>query len=112
MAHLDRHARASLFPHVCSSLTTSSRLISPPRAQIEPTESEGLRDIDAFCDAMIKIRQEIDEIADGKQPRGNNTITNAPHTQQVVISSEWDRCVSSLSCSSSSTCSSSSPQHR
>lgn len=48
---------------------------------------------------MIKIRHEIDEIAEGKQPRGNNTITNAPHTQQVVISSEWDRCISLLSLS-------------
>ncbi|SGY21073.1 BQ5605_C016g08191 [Microbotryum silenes-dioicae] len=58
---------------------------------IEPTESEGLRDIDMFCDAMIKIRQEADEIAAGKQPRDNNIIKNAPHTQQVVMANEWNR---------------------
>ncbi|KAM0753184.1 glycine dehydrogenase [Meredithblackwellia eburnea MCA 4105] len=58
---------------------------------IEPTESEGIRDIDQFCDAMIKIREEAEEIATGKQPRGNNIITNAPHPIQVVSATEWDR---------------------
>jgi hypothetical protein len=45
---------------------------------------------------MIQIRGEIDEIISGKQPRGNNTIVNAPHPQQVVISDKWDRFVLSL----------------
>lgn len=40
---------------------------------------------------MIKIRQEAEDIATGKQPRGNNIITHAPHTQQVVTGTEWDR---------------------
>lgn len=38
---------------------------------IEPTESEGLAEIDRFCDAMITIRQEAQDIIDGKQPRDN-----------------------------------------
>lgn len=78
-----------------SSLLLSIKLDADPtfRSQIEPTESEGLRDIDLFCDAMIKIRQEIDEIIEGKQPRDNNIITNAPHTQQVLLAEKWDRCV-------------------
>ena len=85
MASFDRHARAS-YLHLTRPAT------DPQIAQIEPTESEGLRDIDQFCDAMIKIRQEADEIIAGKQPLGNNIITNAPHTMQVVTTAEWDRC--------------------
>ncbi|GAA6058183.1 hypothetical protein JCM3770_004084 [Rhodotorula araucariae] len=73
-----------IHPPTCSWPISTAMLI-------EPTESEGLRDIDAFCDAMIKIREEIDEIIEGKQPRDNNLITNAPHTQQVVIADKWDR---------------------
>lgn len=45
---------------------------------------------------MIKIRQEADEIAAGKQPRDNNIIKNAPHTQQVVSATEWNRSVPRL----------------
>ena len=46
-----------------------------------------------FCDAMIKIRQEAEEIATGKQPRENNIIKNAPHTMQIVSGDKWDRSV-------------------
>ncbi|GAA5850348.1 hypothetical protein JCM8547_001841 [Rhodosporidiobolus lusitaniae] len=73
-----------IHPPTCSWPLSTAMLI-------EPTESEGLRDIDQFCDAMISIRKEIDEIIDGKQARGNNVIVNAPHPQQVVISDKWDR---------------------
>jgi glycine cleavage system P protein (glycine dehydrogenase) len=58
---------------------------------IEPTESESKSELDRFCDAMIRIRAEIQEIADGRQPRTNNLLKNAPHTAQVVSASEWDR---------------------
>ena len=58
---------------------------------IEPTESESKSELDRFCDAMIRIRAEIQEIADGRQPRANNLLKNAPHTAQVVSASEWDR---------------------
>lgn len=40
---------------------------------------------------MIKIRQEIEDIAQGKQPRDNNLIVNAPHPQQLVVADSWDR---------------------
>jgi glycine dehydrogenase len=33
---------------------------------IEPTESEDKHELDRFCDAMIAIRHEIQEIIDGK----------------------------------------------
>ena len=58
---------------------------------IEPTESESKSELDRFCDAMIRIRSEIQDILDGRQPRSNNLLKNAPHTAQVVTASDWDR---------------------
>ncbi|KAG6841751.1 hypothetical protein C0991_007080 [Blastosporella zonata] len=58
---------------------------------IEPTESETLEELDRFCDAMIQIRKEAEDIVTGKQPRENNLLTNAPHTMAVIISNEWNR---------------------
>ncbi len=56
---------------------------------IEPTESESKAELDRFCDAMISIRGEIREIERGEAPRDNNVLKNAPHTAQMVTSSEW-----------------------
>jgi glycine dehydrogenase len=58
---------------------------------IEPTESESKEELDRFCDALIAIREEIREIEQGKQPRGNNVLTNAPHTLEDVIADAWER---------------------
>ncbi|TPX36319.1 glycine dehydrogenase (aminomethyl-transferring) [Synchytrium microbalum] len=58
---------------------------------IEPTESESKIELDRFCDAMLHIRQEIADIESGKQPKGNNVLTNAPHPIHVVLSDKWDR---------------------
>src|SRR5216110_1296537 len=58
---------------------------------LEPTESESKEELDRFCDALISIRQEIREVEDGTQPRGNNLLTNAPHTLGDVIADTWDR---------------------
>jgi glycine dehydrogenase len=57
---------------------------------IEPTESETLEELDRFCEAMIQIRQEVEEIITGKQPKDNNVLKNAPHPIHVVVSSEED----------------------
>jgi glycine dehydrogenase len=57
---------------------------------IEPTESESKDELDRFCNAMILIRAEIQDIIDGRQPRSNNVLKNAPHTAQMVTASEWD----------------------
>ena len=54
---------------------------------IEPTESEGLAELNRFCDAMINIRKEIDE-AFAEQP--DNVLKNAPHTLAMVTSDEWE----------------------
>ena len=57
---------------------------------IEPTESEPLQELDRFCDALISIRGEIDQIAAGKWDKGNNPLKNAPHTAHAIVSPEWN----------------------
>jgi len=54
---------------------------------IEPTESESKAEMDRFCDALISIRQEIDQ-ASKSEP--NNPLKNAPHTQEMICSDKWD----------------------
>jgi glycine dehydrogenase len=58
---------------------------------IEPTESEPKAELDRFCDAMIRIREEIREIELGILDRQNNPLKNAPHTAVAVTADEWDR---------------------
>ncbi|MEP2979335.1 MAG: aminomethyl-transferring glycine dehydrogenase [Lentilitoribacter sp.] len=57
---------------------------------IEPTESEPKAELDRFCDAMLAIRQEAQDVADGKYPADNNPLCNAPHTMSDLVG-EWDR---------------------
>ncbi len=57
---------------------------------IEPTESENKEELDNFCDALLSIRKEIDEIANGEADAHNNVLANAPHTQAIVCSDKWD----------------------
>ncbi len=56
---------------------------------IEPTESEAKDELDRFCDAMLQIRKEIDEIASGTMDAASNTLSNAPHTAFMATSDEW-----------------------
>lgn len=56
---------------------------------VEPTESEPLSELDRFCDAMIAIRAEIEDIMTGRSDEKCNPICNAPHTMQVVCADEW-----------------------
>jgi glycine dehydrogenase len=58
---------------------------------VEPTESEPLSELDRFCDAMIRIREEIREIEENKADRADNLIRNAPHTAAMLTASEWNR---------------------
>jgi len=58
---------------------------------IEPTESESLKEIDRFCDAMLSIADEIGDIKNNLYPRDNNPIINAPHTLKELIIENWDR---------------------
>ena len=57
---------------------------------IEPTESEGLAELDRFCDTLIKIKQEIDKIKSGKFDKDDNPIKNAPHTDSELASDSWE----------------------
>jgi glycine dehydrogenase len=56
---------------------------------VEPTESEGLREIDRFIDAMIAIRSEIDRVAAGEWPVEESPLRGAPHTA-TSLTGEWD----------------------
>ena len=56
---------------------------------IEPTESEGIAEIDEFCDAMISIKAEIDKVASGERDATDNPLKNAPHTAEMLIAGEW-----------------------
>lgn len=58
---------------------------------IEPTESEDKQELDRFCEALISIRQEIRDIEEGKMDSRLNPLKMAPHTQEQVISSTWER---------------------
>jgi len=58
---------------------------------IEPTESETKSELDRFCEAMIAIRAEIQEIADGVADREVNVLTRSPHTARAVMAETWDR---------------------
>ena len=61
----------------------------PGTFMVEPTESENLAELDRFCDAMIAIRGEIDQVDNGAWPREDNPLRNAPHTQAQVTVEEW-----------------------
>jgi glycine dehydrogenase len=56
---------------------------------IEPTESEDKGELDRFCDALLQIRKEIDEVASGTMDATSNVLTNAPHTAAMVTSDSW-----------------------
>jgi glycine dehydrogenase len=57
---------------------------------IEPTESESKDELDRFCDALLQIRKEIDEIASGAADVKNNVLHNAPHTLDLLTANDWN----------------------
>ena len=57
---------------------------------IEPTESESKIEIDRFCDAMIAIKSEINQIANQEIPEDQSPLRNAPHTVFMVTGDKWD----------------------
>lgn len=90
------------FKSICSAEDVAKRLmdygfhaptLSFPVAgtiMIEPTESENKEELDRFCDALLEIRKEIDEIANGDFPADNNVLCNAPHTAEIVTADNWN----------------------
>ena len=57
---------------------------------IEPTESENLEEIDKFCNALIKIKKEINLVESSKFDKIDNPLKNAPHTYIELASNEWN----------------------
>jgi glycine dehydrogenase len=57
---------------------------------VEPTESESLDEIDAFCDAMIAIRAEIDRVGAGEWSVDDNPLRGAPHTAECLVVDKWE----------------------
>ena len=57
---------------------------------VEPTESEDLAELDRFCDAMIAIRAEIEDVASGRWPVEESPLRGAPHTAAALVA-DWDR---------------------
>jgi len=57
---------------------------------VEPTESEPKHELDRFCDAMIAIRHEIADVAEGVSDKTDNPLKNAPHTAAVITGNEWE----------------------
>lgn len=58
---------------------------------VEPTESEPLAELDRFCQAMIQIREEIDEVESGKIQPEQSPLKNAPHTASQIVVDEWNK---------------------
>jgi glycine dehydrogenase len=57
---------------------------------VEPTESESLEELDRFCRAMIAIRAEIDDVAEGRVPVEDSPLRHAPHTVEALVG-PWER---------------------
>ncbi len=61
----------------------------PGTLMIEPTESEDKAELDRFCDALLAIRQEIDDVVTGRADAKDNVLKNAPHTAAQVTADTW-----------------------
>src|SRR5690554_3098137 len=61
----------------------------PGTLMVEPTESEGLAELDRFIDAMVAIRAEIAQVENGVRDAQDNLLKNAPHTAQMLVVSQW-----------------------
>ena len=61
----------------------------PGTLMIEPTESESKAELDRFCEAMIAIKNEINQVMDGSLDANDNPLKNAPHTAEAVTSDDW-----------------------
>jgi glycine dehydrogenase len=61
----------------------------PGTLMIEPTESESLVELDRFIEAMITIRNEIDQVIEGAYSIEESPLRNAPHSAEKVTSDNW-----------------------
>lgn len=63
----------------------------PGTIMIEPTESEDKAELDRFCDTLLQIFVEIEEVKEGKVDAEDNVLKNAPHTNAVITTNNWTR---------------------
>jgi glycine dehydrogenase len=63
----------------------------PGTIMVEPTESESKAELDRFCDALIKIYGEMQEVEAGRIDKQNNLLKNAPHTADMIAADKWER---------------------
>jgi len=68
----------------------------PGTLMVEPTESESLKELDRFCDVLISIRKEIEEIEKGFCDKNDNVLKNAPHTAEDVVNDIWNHSYSRM----------------
>ena len=61
---------------------------------VEPTESEPLEEINRFCNAMISIAKEINEVKRGTWPEEDNPLVNSPHTIETLTKENWSHAYS------------------
>jgi len=66
----------------------------PGTIMVEPTESEDKAELDRFCDAMISIYHEIQAVEKGQADKTDNVLKNAPHTQHVICTDNWEHAYS------------------
>ena len=57
---------------------------------VEPTESEDKAELDRFCEAMLSIRREIEDVVQGAIEVNESPLKKAPHTQAMIIDENWD----------------------
>jgi len=66
----------------------------PGTLMIEPTESEDKAELDRFCDAMLSIRREIQDVINGSIAVTDSPLKGAPHTMDMVYSDIWGKAYS------------------
>lgn len=66
----------------------------PGTMMIEPTESEGRDELDRFCEALVSIYREAEEIGVGAVGSEDNVLTNSPHTAEEALSDQWNHAYS------------------
>ncbi|MFI0396364.1 aminomethyl-transferring glycine dehydrogenase [Paracoccus jiaweipingae] len=60
---------------------------------VEPTESETKAELDRFITALLAIRAEIQQVADGRIDPEASPLRHAPHTVEDLVG-DWDRAYS------------------
>ena len=65
----------------------------PGTIMVEPTESESKDELDKFCDAMLTIKQEIDDVVEGRVSAQDSPLKGALHTADIVLQRSGTKCI-------------------